>query len=220
MIKAYVIITIIIVIIDNDYYRDYHDNYCLHKQPTQKKHVTPHQNHSYEEIRAIIDAETSAASESALSVSKSKIATEIWTYIRPLRSNEPERKGNSQILYCKHCPLETSYGSPVTTTFRHHFASRYNIIIEKRQNTILIIVSDDFDRLYKRLCESGQIEEVETKIIEKVLYKEIINEILVLLVVVRNFPFLFIEWPEFHILFISVNPQVAGHFITTYSTIS
>ena len=68
---------IIIVIIDNDYYRDYHDNYCLHKQPTQKKHVIPYQNHSYEEIKAIIDTETNAISESALSVSKSKIATKI-----------------------------------------------------------------------------------------------------------------------------------------------
>ncbi len=90
MIKAYVIITIIIVIIDNDYYRDYHDNYCLHKQPTQKKHITPHQNHLYEEIKAIIDTETSVISESALLISKSKIVTEIWTYICPLRSNELE----------------------------------------------------------------------------------------------------------------------------------
>ena len=77
MIKAYVIITIIIVIIDNDYYRDYHDNYYLYKQPTQKKHVTPHQNHSYEEIKAIIDAETNIALESALLVSKNKIVIEI-----------------------------------------------------------------------------------------------------------------------------------------------
>src|SRR6266699_1653718 len=88
MIKAYVIITIIIVIIDNDYYRDYHDNYCLHKQPTQKKHVTPHQNHSYEKIKVIIDVKTNVTSESTLSVFKSKITTETWTHTRPFRSNE------------------------------------------------------------------------------------------------------------------------------------
>ncbi len=90
MIKAYIIITIIIVIIDNDYYRDYHDNYCLYKQPTQKKHVTPHQNHLYKEIKAIIDAETNAVSESALSVSKSKIVIETWIYIRLFCSNKSE----------------------------------------------------------------------------------------------------------------------------------
>jgi len=132
MIKAYVIITIIIVIIDNDYYRDYHDNYCLYKQPTQKKHVTLYHNHSYEEIRAIIDAETSTTSESTLSVSKSKIAIEIWTYIRPLRSNELERKGNSQILYYKYCLSKTSYNSLVTINFRYYFVNKYNITIEKR----------------------------------------------------------------------------------------
>ena len=71
------------------------NNYCLHKQPTQKKHVTPHQNHSYEEIRAIIDTETNVTSKSALSVFKSKIATKTWTYICPPRSNELEQKGNS-----------------------------------------------------------------------------------------------------------------------------
>jgi len=184
MIKAYVIITIIIVIIDNDYYRDYHDNYCLYKQPTQKKHVIPYQNHSYEEIKAIIDAETNATSESTLSISKNKIATEIWTYIRPLRSNEPKQKGNNQILYCKHCPLKILYGSPITINFRYHLANRYNIIIEKYQNAILITTSNDFNRFYKRLYKNGQIKEVETKIIEKVLYKEIINETLVLLIVI------------------------------------
>src|SRR6266699_933937 len=131
MIKAYVIITIIIVIIDNDYYCDYHDNYCLYKQPTQKKHIIPHQNHSYEEIRAIIDAETNITLESALSIFKSKIAIEIWTYIYPLRSNELERKGNNQILYCKYCLLEKSYNSSIITNFRHHFVNRYNIIIKK-----------------------------------------------------------------------------------------
>src|SRR6266566_4648973 len=141
MIKAYVIITIIIVIIDNDYYCDYHDNYCLHKQPTQKKHVTPHQNHSYEEIRAIMDVETNVTSESTLSVSKSKIGIETWIYIRPPRSNEPKRKGNSQILYYKHCLPKTSYGSPIIINFRHHLTNRYNIIIEKYQNAILTIIS-------------------------------------------------------------------------------
>jgi hypothetical protein len=184
MIKAYIIITIIIVIIDNDYYRNYHDNYCLHKQPTQKKHVTPYQNHSYKEIKAIIDVETNVALESTLSISKSKIATEIWTYTRSPRSNELERKGNSQILYCKHCPPKTLYDSFVTTNFRYYLANKYNITIEKRQNAILTTISNDFDRLYKRLYKSGQIEEIETKIIEKILYKEIINKALVSLVVV------------------------------------
>ena len=72
------------------------------------------------------------ALESALSVSKSKIAIEIWIHIHPLRSNELERKGNSYILYCKYCPLETSYGSPVIINFYYHFANKYDIIIEKR----------------------------------------------------------------------------------------
>ena len=147
----------------------------------------------YEEIRAIIDIETNIALESALSVFKRKIVTKIWTYIRPLRSNKPERKGNSYILYCKHCFLKTLYGSLIITNFRHYFASKHDIIIEKRQNTIFVAVSNDFDRLYKRLYENGQIKEIEAKIIKKVLYKEIINETIVLLVIVRNLSFSFMK---------------------------
>ena len=71
------------------------------------------------------------ASESVLSVSKSKIATEIWTHIRPLRSNKPERKGNNYILYCKHCLPEMSYNSFIIINFCYYFINKYNIIIEK-----------------------------------------------------------------------------------------
>ena len=86
----------------------------------------------YEEIKAIIDTETNITLESALSIFKNKITIEIWTYIRPLCFNELKRKDNNYILYCKHYLPKTSYGSPITTNFYHHFANKYNIIIEKR----------------------------------------------------------------------------------------
>ncbi len=173
----------------------------------------------YKEIRIIIDIETSIISESALSVFKNKIATEIWTYTRPPRFNEPERKGNNHILYCKHCPPETSYDSLIIINFHHHFANKYDIIIEKRQNTILVVASDDLDRLYKMLYKNDQIEKVETKIIKKILYKEIINEVIVSLVIVQNLLFSFTEWSEFYIFFKTINLQMTGYFTIIYITI-
>ncbi len=86
----------------------------------------------YEEIRAIIDIETSIVSESALSISKNKIVIETWIYICPLRSNKLKRKGNSYILYCKYCLPEMLYSSLVIINFCYHFANKYNIIIKKR----------------------------------------------------------------------------------------
>ena len=45
-----------------------------------------------------------------------------------------------------------------------------------------------------------------TKILEKVLYKEIINEALISLVVVRNLLFSVVEWLEFHTFYKVFNP--------------
>ncbi len=142
---------IIIIVINHNHNYNHNDhNNGLYKQSTQKR-CPPYQNHSYKKVRTIIDIESNVVSESAAdSISKSKIATETWDHIRLLRSNELDQKRNNHILYYKHCLLETTYGSHITTNFRNHLAKKYNIIIEKRQNAILTTISNDFDQLYKR----------------------------------------------------------------------
>ena len=62
-----------------------------------------------------------------------------------------------------------------------------------------VITLDEFDRFYNKLYMNSQIEKFETKILKKILYQEIIDETLVLLIVVQNLLFLFIEWLEFYI---------------------
>ena len=66
---------------------------------------------------------------------------------------------------------------------------------------------------------NSQIEKFETKILKKILYQEIIDETLVLLIVVQNLLFLFIEWLEFYILFKTINLQMTGYFTTIYTII-
>ena len=155
IIKSYVIM-IIIIVINHNYNYDHNDhNNGLYKQSTQKRYL-PHQNHSYEKVRTIIDTESNVVSKSATnSISKSKIATETWDYIRPPRSDKPDQKRNNYILYCKHCLLETAYSSHIIINFCNHLVKKYYIVIEKHQNTILITASNDFDQLYKRLYKSG-----------------------------------------------------------------
>ena len=103
-------------------------------------------------------------------VFKTKPISKIWDYTYFPRLNELICKNSACIIYCKHCLLESSYDFPVVINFYKYLVAKYGIVIEKRQNLTLAEVSDEFDRLYKRLCKNDQIEKVETKILEKVLY--------------------------------------------------
>jgi BED zinc finger len=167
-----------------------------------------------------MDAEASTVSEST-SVSRTRTANDTWNHARPPRSDEPERKdGGALLLYCKHCPEETSYATTVTTNFRNHLSKKHNIVAEKRTSMIRTAALDDFDQLCKRLYDNGQAEEFQTKMLEKVLDQRMINEALVSLIVVRNLPFRLVEAPEFHTFCATLNPQAADHLATSHNTVS
>jgi len=162
---------------------------------------------------------TSVASESALSDTKTKTTSKLRDHICPPPPDKPDRdEVGRPFIYCKHCP-STPYGSVVATNFRGHF-KKHGIFVETRQNTILATASDELVQLYNKLSITGQVEEVETKVLKKVLHREIIDEALVSLVVVRNLPFSLAEWPEFHTFCKTLNPQATSHLTTTHKTIS
>ena len=135
---------------------------------------------------------TNVASESALSDTKTKTTSKLRDHICPPPPDKPDRdEVGRPFMYCKHCP-STPYGSVVATNFRGHL-KKHGIFVETRQNRILATTSDELVQLYNKLSITGQIEKVETKILKKVLYREIIDKTLVSLVVVQNFLFSFVE---------------------------
>jgi hypothetical protein len=53
----------------------------------------------------------------------------------------------------------------------------------------------------------------------RILNQEIIDEALVSLIVIHNLPYRLVEWPEFHVLLLAVNPKIKDYLYTAYSTI-
>ena len=56
--------------------------------------------------------------------------------------------------------------------------------------------------------------------LQAVLNKEVIDEALVALIVVRNLPFRMVEWLEFYVLLQLINPKVDGHITTAHLIVS
>ncbi len=140
-----------------------------------------------EAINLIIDNETNIVSEST--TSKGRKTSIFWSHTRLPSSNEPEREKNRVLLYCKYCPPDNTYTNTITTNFRTHLQTRHNIVVEKQQNAIFQTSHKDFDQLYNKLSQTGQIQEFTTKVLEKTLDRRMINEALVSLIVIWNFLF-------------------------------
>ncbi|OCK88617.1 uncharacterized protein K441DRAFT_588039, partial [Cenococcum geophilum 1.58] len=52
------------------------------------------------------------------------------------------------------------------------------------------------------------------------LNREAIAAALVSLITVRRLPFRIVEWPEFHVFYRVLNPEVKGYITTAYSTVN
>ncbi len=65
-----------------------------------------------------------------------------------------------------------------------------------------------------------QRKELEKEILKKVLDKQLINEALVSLIVLRNLPFRAVEWPELHALLKAVNPMTDQEIISSHSEVN
>jgi hypothetical protein len=49
---------------------------------------------------------------------------------------------------------------------------------------------------------------IESTVLKKILNKDILNQALMNLIVVRNLPFSTVQWLEFHILYRALNPEL------------
>ncbi|EED18402.1 conserved hypothetical protein [Talaromyces stipitatus ATCC 10500] len=137
-------------------------------------------------------------------------AHETWSHTRTPREGEPERQGKNRLFYCKYCE---SYSAQASNNFRDHLKKKHGIDIQPTPE-VQSATLDQLQQLYLRAISSGQTQEIDTQVLQKVLDKDMINEALVSLIVARNLPFNVVEWPEFHVFCRLLNPE-ADNFITT-----
>ena len=77
----------------------------------------------------------------------------------------------------------------------------YSILIETIVGKIQAKTLEQLQALYARAELLGLTDEIDKHIFMRQLDQEVINKALVLLIVIRNLPFRFVEWPKTHTLF-------------------
>jgi hypothetical protein len=120
-----------------------------------------------------------------------------WAHTRLPHEGEAKFHKNAPIKYCIHC-TESSYGTSVTTNMRNHLQKNHQISVESIPSGIQQATIDQLEQLYRKAESLGQTQQVDTRVFQKTLNQDIIDEALVSLIVVRNLPFHLVEWPEFH----------------------
>ena len=174
-----------------------------------------------------MDSEIEVSSITSLAISDSastrskrgKAAHFTWAHTRTPLPHEPTVKNRCSILYCAHCPPDSSYNTIVTTNFRRHLQSKHQIIIQEDPTQVDSAISQKLQQLYDKAESSGLADEFSSQIFQKVLNQDTINEALVSLIVVRNLPFRIVEWPEFHVFCRILNPKSEDYLTTAHSTI-
>jgi hypothetical protein len=102
---------------------------------------------------------------------------------------------------------------------RLHLESKHEIIVERSPGPVNEEATRQLQQLYIRAQSSGQTHELNNQIFRGHLDSGAITEALVTLIVVRNLPFRIVEWPEFHALCRTLNPQSSNVITTAHSQV-
>jgi len=103
---------------------------------------------------------------------------------------------------------------------RSHLKSRHEITIEPTRSAIQEEVNKQLEQLYLQAETSNQTEEVDTRVLRKVLDSDRIHEAFVSLLVTANLPFRLVELPQFHAYNQCLNPEAAGFVTTSHSHVA
>ena len=74
--------------------------------------------------------------------------------------------------------------------------------------------------MYEDTLAENETDEFNSKVLRRVLNKEVINQALTNLIVVRNLPFRIIEWPEFHVFYQALNRESNDYITIAYLEVS
>ena len=164
-------------------------------------------------------ADSASASISTLPQGRPRTATQLWQHSRTALDGEPLKRGVNRIMYCRHCPLESTYSSDVSTNFRRHLQSKHQITAKELPSVVRATAAAQLQALYQDADSVNRTQELDTQVFQKVLDRDVLNKALVLLITVRNLPFRIVEWPEFHTFCQVLNPESKDYLLTAHATI-
>jgi hAT family C-terminal dimerisation region len=146
-----------------------------------------------------------------------KNISSIHQYCRKPSEDEPVRDSqNRKLYYCSLC----SYNASSTTNIRYHLQSKHTIESDRSIPRTKATAANQLRELWRQASTDNQSTELDSLILKSVLNKDIIDQALVNLVVVRNLPFRVVEWPEFHAFCQALNPESVSYITTAHSAIS
>jgi len=171
------------------------------------------------EVDSSIISPTLDTLETESKKSRKRSAHTTWAHTRTPQDQEPEYQGKNRLFYCKYC-IDESYSTPASTSFRHHLLSKHEIRVEATPGPIQTAALEQLQQLYTRAMSLGQTQQLDSQVLQKNLNKDVINEALVSLIIVRNLPFRLVEWPEFHAFCRVLNPEIEGYITTAHSEVT
>lgn len=102
---------------------------------------------------------------------------------------------------------------------KNHLTRAHKIIVEKTTRKIQATVVQQLRQLYLQAEVSSQTDEIDTQVFQSYLNQEVINKALVSLIIIRNLPFRMVEWPKFHTLYQTLNPESKDLITTAHSQV-
>lgn len=146
-----------------------------------------------------------------------KNTSSIHQYCRTPTQEEPVRDSqNRKLYYCSLC----SYSGSSTTNIRYHLQSKHQIESDKPISRTKVTAASQLQELWKQASTDNQLSELNSLVLKNCLNKQVLDQSLVNLIVVRNIPFRIVEWPEFHTFCQALNPEAVHSLTTAHSAIS
>jgi len=146
-----------------------------------------------------------------------KNTSSIHQYCRTPSKDEPERDNqNRKLYYCSLC----TYSASSTTNIRYHLHSKHQIESDKAIPRTKATAASQLQDLWKQASADNQSNELNSLILKSILNKQVLDQALINLIVVRNLPFRIVEWPEFHAFCQALNPESVSYVTTAHSAVS
>jgi hypothetical protein len=173
-------------------------------------------------FESILSFDNSVTAESSTTTqtqeqSKKKWKSSVWEY-----SRSPTAEEKQDYRYCVYCSSDStipSYGGNHAGNMAKHLLRRHEIIVDKPLSKNEMEVQVQLRSLYARAQANGYASELDTLVFQAQLNKPIVIEALISLIVVRNLSFSIVEWPEFHTLCQTLNPESKGLIPVCHRTI-
>jgi len=145
-------------------------------------------------------------------------AKNTWQFSKDPPPNQPrfDRK-NKRIFYCQYC----HYTNTTTTNIRKYLRTDHGIYITEEKSLVRKATDQQIKSVLAKQGEVSQRQaaEKERAVLRSVIKKDVVQECIAQLVVMRNLSFNSAAWPELRALLLSVNPEAGDVLPSSHSSL-